>query len=280
MEDTLRIPLTIEEQLERYVNASKHSHHERYEVLWHAWNQNKRWITQLLQGTMLSFPTYSRHDETHAQTVLHNIEMILGEKRVALLSATDCFVLLHTVYIHDIGMLITASEQKEIVANDSFLKMVDYLEEEGDGSLKRAVEALKRREYCYDIDDKYEYNKRLYRDKLEIYYAFTHLLATYRRKEHGEKSRDLLYEWTKESDKLGAGFSLAGIPQRIFLTVAECAKMHTEVGFDSIMELPQEDDGYVFDYIHPRFVSVLLALGDILDMDNDRFHPLDRKSVV
>lgn len=274
MEDTLRIPLTIEEQLERYVNTSKHSHHERYEVLWHAWNQNKRWITQLLQGTMLSFPTYSRHDETHAQTVLHNIEMILGEKRVALLSATDCFMLLHTVYIHDIGMLITASEQKEIVANDSFLKMVDYLEEEGDGSLKRAVEALKRREYCYGIDDKYEYNKRLYRDKLEIYYAFTHLLATYRRKEHGEKSRDILYEWTKESDKLGAGFSLAGIPQRIFLTVAECAKMHTEVGFDSIMELPQEDDGYVFDYIHPRFVSVLLALGDILDMDNDRFHPL------
>ena len=40
------------------------------------------------------------------------------------------------------------------------------------------------------------------------------------------------------------------------------------------MELPQEDNGYVFDYIHPRFVSVLLQLGDILDMDNDRFHPL------
>ncbi len=274
MADTVRIPLTIEEQLERYVNASKHTHHERYEVLWHAWNQNKRWIAQLLQGTMLSFSTFSRHDESHAQTVLHNIEMILGENRVGLLSASDCFLILHTVYIHDIGMLIAASEQREIIENDEFLKMVDYLEEEGDGSLKKAVEALKCREYHYDIDDKYEYNRKLYKDKLEIYYAFTHLLATYRRKEHGEKSRNLLYEWTKESDKLGAGFSLAGIPQRIFLTIAECAKMHTEESFDSIMQLPQEDDGYVFDYIHPRFVSVLLALGDILDMDNDRFHPL------
>lgn len=102
MADTVRIPLTIEEQLERYVNASKHTHHERYEVLWHAWNQNKRWIAQLLQGTMLSFSTFSRHDESHAQTVLHNIEMILGENRVGLLSASDCFLILHTVYIHDI----------------------------------------------------------------------------------------------------------------------------------------------------------------------------------
>ena len=274
MEDVVKIPLTIEQQLERYVTASKHTHHERYEVLWHAWNQNKRWIMQLLQGTMMSFPTYSRHDETHAQTILHNIEMILGEKRVRLLSATDCFVILHTVYIHDIGMLITASEQREITTNSEFLKMVDYLEEEGDGSLKRAVEALKRREYNYEINDKFVFNKKLYRDKLEVYYAFTHLLACYRRREHGERSKNVLYEWTKEPNKLGIGFSLAGIPQRIFLTIAECAKMHTEFGFDGIKELPQEDDGYVFDYIHPRFVCVLLALGDILDMDNDRFHPL------
>lgn len=274
MEGVVKIPLTIEEQLERYVTASKHTHHERYEVLWHAWNQNKRWIMQLLQGTMLSFPTYSRHDESHAQTVLHNIEMILGEKRVELLSATDCFVILHTVYIHDIGMLITASEQKEITTNSEFMKMVDYLEENGDGSLKRAVDALKRREYRYEVDDKFGFNKKLYRDKLEVYYAFIHLLANYRRREHGEKSKNLLYEWTKEPDKLGIGFSLAGIPQRIFLTIAECAKMHTESSFESINELPQEDDGYAFDYIHPRFICVMLALGDILDMDNDRFHPL------
>ena len=50
-------------------------------------------------------------------------------------------------------------------------------------------------------------------------------------------------------------------------------------GFDHIMKLPAEDDGYVGDYAHPRFVSVLLQLGDLLDMDNDRFHPLIRECI-
>lgn len=274
MENTGGIPLTIEERLERYVRESSHANRERYEVLWHAWSQNKRWIMQLLEGTMLTFSTYSRHDETHAQTVLHNIEMILGEDRIIALSATDCFMILHTVYIHDIGMLITASERKTIVKDDKFLKMVDYLEHEGDGSLKKAVEALKKREYEYEQEDSFEAKKKLYEDKLQVYYAITHLLANYRRQEHGEESKKRLYEWALEDQKLGTGFSLAGIPQRIFLTIAECARLHTDAEFENIMELPQEDNGYVFDYIHPRFVSVLLQLGDILDMDNDRFHPL------
>lgn len=276
---SVKIPLTIEGQLERYVASSSNIHHERYEVLWHAWKQNKIWIAQLLQGTFISFPTYSRHDESHAQTVLHNIELILGEKRIATLSASECFVLLHTVYIHDIGMLITAADQNTIVSNEKFIEMVDYLEQEGDGSLRNAVTALKKTDYTYTSENKSQVKEKLYRDKLQVYYAFIKLFANYRRSEHGEQSKNRLYEWTKESNKLGAGFSLAGIPQRIFLTIAECAQMHTEPEFDSIMRLPHEDDGYVFDYIHPRFVSVLLMLGDILDMDNDRFHPLALLSV-
>lgn len=274
MEKIGGIPLTIEERLERYVKESDHANRERYNVLWHAWSQNKRWIMQLLEGTMLSFSTYSRHDESHAQTVLHNIEMILGEKRIAALSATDCFMILHTVYIHDIGMIITASEREEIIQNEQFLKMVDYLEEEGDGSLRKAVKALKKSNYQYDELDSYERRKKLYKEKLDVYYAITHLIANYRRGKHGDESKQYLYQWTKEPDKLGIGFSLAGIPQRIFLTIAECARLHTDDEFKHIMELPQEDNGYVFDYMHPRFISVLLQLGDILDMDNDRFHPL------
>ena len=80
--------LTIEGQLERHYLDERHT--ERNEVLWHAWCQNKRWLSQLLEATMSSFPTYSKHDESHAVTVLHNIEMILGEDRIRELSASDC----------------------------------------------------------------------------------------------------------------------------------------------------------------------------------------------
>lgn len=277
MGKTIELPLTIERQLERYVKQEHHT--ERHEILWHAWHQNKRWIKLLLEGNAWSFPNYSRHDESHAQTVLHNIELILGEERIEKLSATDCFLILHTVYIHDIGMIITAAERKAIVTDEKFIQMVNYLEKEGDGSLRRAVLALKKPDYEYEENDPYEKSKRLYREKLEVYNALINLIANYRRAEHGEKSRERLYQWTEIPEQLGVGFSLAGMPQRIFLTIADCARLHTSPEFGNIMNLPQEDDGYVFDYMHPRFVSVLLQLGDLLDIDNDRFHPLALSSL-
>lgn len=274
-----KIRLTIERQLEQfYLNDAHHA--ERYEVLWHAWHNNKRWLIQLLQTTLSSFPSYSKHDESHASTVLTNIEMILGEKRIRELSATDCFMILHTVYIHDIGMVITHTDRENIVKNEKFLEMVDKLQNENDFVFQKAIKALRQTKYEYpENDNEEETMKQLYSDKLKVYYALLHLIANYRRTEHGNFSEQRLTKWTLESDKLGAGFSMAGIPQRIFLHIAKCAGLHTQAGFDHIMKLPAEDDGYVGDYAHPRFVSVLLQLGDLLDMDNDRFHPLIRECI-
>lgn len=270
--------LTIEGQLEKYYQNESHT--ERNGVLWHAWCQNKRWLSQLLETTMSSFPTYSKHDESHANTVLHNIEMILGEERIRELSASDCFMLLHTVYIHDIGMVITHTDRENIVKNDRFLDMVNELSDDSDAVFQKAIKALQQTKYEYDDEDsKEDQMKRLYSDKLSVYYAVLHLIANFRRPEHGELSEDRLSKWTLESEKLGAGFSMAGIPQRIFLLIAKCAGLHTDSDFENIMKLPQEDNGYVSDYLHPRFVAVLLQLGDILDMDNDRFHPLTKEFV-
>ena len=269
--------LTIERHLEQLYLSNMYQG-ERHEVLWHAWCNNKRWLAQLLQTTLSSFPSYSKHDESHASTVMTNIEMVLGDKRIRELSASDCFIILHTVYIHDIGMVITHTDREEIVKNDKFLDMVEQLGQENDFVFQKAVKALRQTEYNYDSDNKEEILKQLYTDKLKVYYALLHLIANYRRTEHSNFSEDRLTKWTLESDKLGAGFSMAGIPQRIFLHIAKCAGLHTQP-FDKIMELPQEDNGYVGDYIHPRFVAVLLQIGDILDMDNDRFHPLTKECI-
>ncbi len=269
---------TIESQLEYFYKNGQHT--ERNGILWHAWCQNRRWLSQLLETTMGSFPTYSKHDESHAKTVLHNIEMILGEKRIAELSASDCFMLLHTVYIHDIGMVITYEDREAIVGNDKFIDMINEMEDENDPVFQRAIRALQKRDYSYeDEESREEQVKRLYSDKLEVYYAILHLIATYRRPDHGILSSERLEEWTLKPEKLGSGFSMAGIPQRIFLWIAKCAGLHADGNFQHIIDLPQEDNGYASDYLHPRFVAVLLQLGDILDMDNDRFHPLTRECI-
>ncbi|MBD5169663.1 MAG: hypothetical protein HDT20_06050 [Oscillibacter sp.] len=270
----LTLPLTIEAQLERY----SRSNNDRYELLWHAWKQNKRWLSKLLELAFPSFPGYSQHDASHAETVLHNIERVLGEQRIRCLSASDCFMLLHTAYIHDIGMCITAEDRDTIIRQDGFNAMLDRFARSNDSSIREWAGILQRTRYEEipgpDDTRRKKALKELYQEKLKIYYAIMYTMAEYQRENHGERSRERLEDLVERPEKLGGGFSMSGIPMRIFLSIAACGGLHTSWGFTPILELPKEDSGYALDKIHPRFVAVMLQLGDALDLDNDRFHPL------
>lgn len=271
--------ITIERQLQQYEQHPDRS--ERSATLWHAWSQNKRWLSRLLELTVASFPSYSSHTASHAEAVLHNIERILGEKRIEELSATDCFAILHTVYVHDIGMAILASDRAKILDSDDFSDMVEELAAGADEDLKRAAKQLQRRcynnkeleELDYEGQDYHLERKKLYAEKLNTYYAVVQLLAEYQRREHGEKVTTRVKEWIIDEDKLRSEFAMSGIPMRIFFRIADCASLHTDWDFQHILDLPIEENGYENDMIHPRFVAILLQLGDALDIDNDRFHP-------
>lgn len=271
--------LTIEQQLQFYEKRPEGN--ERAATLWHAWHQNKQWLIRLLELTLASFPSYSRHDSSHADAVVHNIERILGEKRIASLSATDCFAILHTVYIHDIGMAILAEDRERIIKSDEFVEMVDDLTAGADKDLKNAALLMKKSIYRQETDEEIDYEgieyhnekKNLYVIKLDTYYAVVQLLAEYQRRYHGEKAASSVKDWILGQDKLRWEFSMSVVPMRIFFRVADCAALHTDWEFKHILDLPWEENGYDNDMLHPRFVAVLLQLGDALDIDNDRFHP-------
>ena len=191
------IPLTIERQLELYSKCEEHT--ERHEVLWHEWNHNKRWLIQLQQLILPSFPSYSKHDVSHSEAVLHNIEMMLGEENVKQLSATDCFVILHTVYIHDIGMCITHDERKDILKNKKFqeflMKLWDGNSEEMGyyASVLLGKDKENGEKYKNDIDTVLSRN-------LQVYYAIIYLISEFRRRSHGEVSQQRLLNWINEPD--------------------------------------------------------------------------------
>lgn len=266
------ISITVEEHLESYCNFSNST--ERHKRLWHAWAHNKGWLERLLQWTLMSFPGYSMHDASHAESVLHNIEMLLGEEGIRQLSASDCFLILHTVFIHDIGMCITDVKRKEIMQDEKF---IHYLKENHfDKKLLEYSEILLDRSGMPKPDniDEEDYDSQVLLKKLIIYQAVIHVVSEFKRKTHAKDSKDTLVNWILDDNILGAGFSTSGIPLRLFLQVAHCAGVHNSNDFRDIMKLNKVDDGYVNDYVHPRFVAVMLQLGDTLDLDNDRFHPL------
>lgn len=116
-----RVTLTIEKRLGLYEGEKKE---ERNEVLWYVWQQNKRWLGNILDWVMPSFPNYSMHDKSHAFSVLHNIEMLLGERQIMKLSASDCFMILHVVFLHDIGMCITNSDRNKLMESIDFINFL------------------------------------------------------------------------------------------------------------------------------------------------------------
>lgn len=131
------------------------------------------------------------------------------------------------------------------------------------------------------IRDCDEFNDRinLYQTKLSVFYAVSLMLSHHQRKYHGVMSSEKLQKWILDSDKLGSGLLMSGIPLRIFMRIADCARLHTDWNFESILDLPKEDAGYAHDFIHPRFIAVMLQLGDALDMDNGRFHLFTKEFV-
>lgn len=276
------IALTIEQKLKRYADSENST--ERHKILWHEWNHNKKVLSRMQQLIYTSFPTYSMHDVSHSEAVLHNIEMILGKKNIKELSATDCFVILHTVYVHDIGMCITHNDKKAMFADTKFHKFLKDKEKFGDTEEQKYAKILLNCPITFSQDNR---DKRKGEQSLndilckknDIFYAIIFFVSEYTRREHGNKSKKKLVNWVKDKDKLGSDFSTIEIPSRIFYTVAECAATHTDWDFNAVLNLSQEDTGYVHDYFHPRFVAVLLQLGDALDLDNNRFHPLTEEFI-
>ncbi len=272
----LDLPWTIEQQLKAYAEAEGRT--ERHEILYWSWKQNRRWFAQILEYTVASFPSYSQHNETHCRAVIHNIECLLGEDEIRRLSPTDCFTILMAVYLHDVGMSMTDDDRRGIVNSKEFLEWVAQLENSTDLDYKEAVQSLQRTDYSQDESDDSTINyRRLYSQKLDVFYALTFLISSQQRKNHAAVAAERMKSWVLNPDKLEGGLSMTGIPTRIFLLVAECARLHGEMVIEDLMgllmQLPESDNGFAQDMYHPRFNAVLILIGDALDIDNNRFHP-------
>lgn len=268
--------MTIEKRLELWAECKDSD--EVYSTLWHGWSQNKRWLSQLLELTLPSFPTYSRHDESHCKNVLKNIERILGYERIMKLSPTDCFMLLHVAYVHDLSMAITSDQRLEIAKSNAFVNLVMELKNSSDSIISKYANILSERIY-EKIDEnrltdrgQIEFLKRTFVHDIEIFQAVIIIFGEFERRRHENNSAEKLRRLINDPEKLGTGFSISGIPMRIFYRIADCAELHTNWNMHDILKLPKEDTGYSLDTMHPRFVAVMLQLGDALDMDNDRFH--------
>ncbi|MCR5760930.1 MAG: ATP-binding protein [Sphaerochaetaceae bacterium] len=212
-------------------------------------------ISKRLASISQVYPHYSLHDATHSESILENIYRLLGNDVLQMFSCIDLWLLGCSAYLHDSGMYVSGEEIRDIISSSEFMLYVEKSKE------KRP--AIKKYADRFEIKDNKVFYKEMPLDSAG-YIAARILLADYVRNSHALRSKSFILKSSLISYQ-------NIIPLRILNILGEICKSHNEA-FDFVMNLPSIELGINSDYCHPRYISCLLRIGDLLDIDNNRFY--------
>lgn len=248
------------------------------EALWRKWGTDKEKYVGQTNLTAFDFQHFSMHDESHSISILKYIELLLGRERItSYMGLGDLWLLLQCAYFHDIGMSLTEKQQIYLWTKDQDFKA--YIEDRlNEGIYGGGQEMYEAASYYKQIDDllKDQKNVKILDESATVPGAdwpvalgkMVRLLVTdYVRQHHARRSR----EYFESLEETESTFFDDVIDRRLYYLVAEMSSLHTQ-SFDSIFSLEQEEIAFGDEHIHPQFVAALLRMGDVLDMDNNRFN--------
>ncbi|MEH6448145.1 MAG: ATP-binding protein [Oleispira sp.] len=252
----------------------KHLHekakeHSDLENLSNQWRFDEKLIPKALQSISSLFPHYSLHDASHSRKILINIERVLGQKNIDRLTATDTWLLLEAAFLHDIGMVVPQADKNEAWSDPEFHKLVESFSQDRGNSLQRFCHMLSLQKTKSSLD----LNNTGY-SILEASEQFTFLMAEWFRVKHAHRATDII-----QNPKASIGLNSPRtelIPKRLFKLLGAVCEIHGS-NFNLLFSekgLPFKEAGLATEDCHPRYVACLLRLGDLLDMDDNRFCPV------
>ena len=71
-------------------------------------------LQKMLESFLPRFPNFTDHTMLHSMDVLEYSNMLIGEKQIERLSAAECYVLIMSCYLHDIGMGINQNNYETL----------------------------------------------------------------------------------------------------------------------------------------------------------------------
>lgn len=229
---------------------------DQYKQLYDIYNFNKPMITSSLDRITDYYFQYSDHGEKHSRNIIMAIEKVLGEKGIEYLSPTDIFIILLSAYLHDFSMSISYNEVTRIVESEFFSVFLEEIESNND--FYSDVQNVKNTEYSKDNIKKL----------LKTDVSLKRLVAEFRRKEHSYKSKEIILNLFQNSEININPNNI--LPDRIIGIIAEICSFHGE-NIDNIKNFEMCENGVFHDEIHPRFIAILIRIGDLLDLDSNRY---------
>lgn len=226
-------------------------------VLLAQWEFDSRLMAQALQSNSVSFPHFSLHDASHSESILAYVGKVLGNSRIAKLSATDLWMMLSAAYYHDSGMIVGHQEAVEWYEKGDLLTHIHNAAKNPNAELHKEAELIVSRST----------QAKLW--PFEVRRALTLLIADFVRPKHADRASQVT--WNPGIHDI-ASPRTSLIPARLWRLLGAVCTAHGE-SFQAILKLPCAENGVFSDDAHPRFIAAFLRLGDLLDLDNGRFCP-------
>lgn len=232
----------------------------KYANLYATWQLNKRSCYDMLKSVVIHYPYFSMHDISHAETIVARIEMLLGD-RIKTLSPTDTWLLLHACYTHDLGMVLQWKQIENMWNESEFQDFLSSLGNSSDPELRDAAM------FIQNPDNKEPTSLW----PLKVYRYVKLINAAFFRGQHAYLSK-ICVKPNGENDGIKLDFGHNNLIQpRILKVLGDICEIHTSPTSE-ILHLDYQTNGTGSDYAHPRFIAMMLRLGDLLDIDNGRFN--------
>ena len=241
----------------------KGQEHSSLAMLVNQWGFDRLLIPKALQNVGSLFPHYSRHDESHSKQILVNIERLLADN-LSLLTATDTWLLLEAAYWHDIGMVVPQKALEDALAEQGFKDYLAELSRNEHHELHQLASQFDASNPCQCFAGAHS--------PVDAVDKFRQLMAEWFRRQHARRASDVVQSPWQTIGLNSPRTEL--IPSRLFRLLGQICLMHGS-DFNTMMEhLPFREAGMAQEDCHPRFVACLLRLGDLLDLDDNRFCPV------
>ncbi|GEM_PF-1362590 len=237
---------------------------EESELLYATWIKNWKNLSKALQTIVSYFPHFSDHGIEHTKTLIKGIEDFLGWERIEKLGVTDTFLILMSALTHDIGMYLSYAYLEEEWKKPEMKGTLEKYANGSDRQISQAATLLLKLRRGPDNPAKG------FQWAMEVRNAVTLIVAQQMRPGHPERSRDYLLKDSLVKE-LAKNFYMDDLHECYLSLIADVAYLHG-ADFDEVLHLPFEENGVSGDRAHPRFVACMIRLGDLLDMDSDRFN--------
>ncbi|ODS36312.1 hypothetical protein BEH94_02845 [Candidatus Altiarchaeales archaeon WOR_SM1_SCG] len=223
---------------------------------WYDISETAKHVSPILFWRPLGLEEYTDHDLDHSYRIIRAIGAILPDPIP--LNRNELVILLYASIFHDLGMWTRKHEIQNALSNEAFVKYLSSNNPEGYKKIIRLTESFNRQDQ---------------------YIGFLYLrtqVALWHRANHPDRSSNILLNEVSSFDSI--------IPQRIeeglIPPIATVCAAH---GWSTQMVLTSDElDRYQVacsgddedDWVNLRFVSFLLRLGDLLDLDSHRISTL------